>query len=338
MKYVFFILFCLVVADVSCELDLNKMQQPFVLETKRIHIPGYKDAFNPSIIRWKGKILMSFRSRHPATNTATRVGFVWLDDNFDLTGKPSLLEGVDEDSYIQDPRLIMIKDQLFMAYSDLIVNPKTNIKKRSMCLCELAYDGKKFSMSNPACFFDFDGDLNNKFEKNWVPFNYQDVLLLAYSIAPHKIFLPLVKENRCVTIALSADINPWSWGILRGGTTALLIDNHHYLAFFHSSIPIATQQSQLVSMPHYFMGAYLFENQPPFGLKKISPTPIVHKDFYTGEAHPTWKPLKVVFPCGFIFDDEYIWVSYGRQDYEAWIVKFDRAKLLKSLIPVESSF
>jgi predicted GH43/DUF377 family glycosyl hydrolase len=88
-------------------------------------------------------------------------------------------------------------------------------------------------------------------------------------------------------------------------------------------------------MVHYFMGAYLFEDSPPFSIQKISPNPIVSKTFYNGPAYQTWKPLRVVFPCGVIHNEKYIWVSYGRQDHEAWIVKLDKAGLYKSLVPFQ---
>lgn len=339
MNPFFFLILCVFTIDLSASLDLDKMQQSFVLETKRIHIPDYPDAFNPSIVRWNDSILMTFRSRDPSTGAANRVGFIWLDEHFNPKGKATLLKSSveGENTYIQDPRLIVIKDKLYIAYSDLVKQPKAEKPKRLMCLAEISYDGNTFSTVNRDCIYDFEGDINNKFEKNWVPFNYQDILLLAYSIAPHKVFLPLLGQNRCATIAESTMMNRWEWGILRGGTPALLIDKNHYLAFFHSSIPIATVQSNSQSMPHYFMGAYLFDSHPPFSLRKMSPNPIVTKDFYTGESYPTWKPLNVVFPCGFIFDTNYIWISYGRQDYEAWIVKLDKSALLKSLIPVESN-
>jgi predicted GH43/DUF377 family glycosyl hydrolase len=319
MHYLLFIFFSLLTTELPALLDLDKMEQSYILETKRIHIPSHPHAFNPAIVRWKGRLLMSFRSRDPSTNLATLVGFTWLDSNFNPVGEPQLLnliEGEIDGNYIQDPRLIVRDDQLYMAYSDLVEDPQIKRKKRKMCLCEIHYDGVRFLATHEDCFHDFDGDITNKFEKNWVPFNYYGNILLAYTISPHKIFLPLMGEKKCATLALLIDQN--------------------YLAFFHSSLNLETVQSKGKSMPHYFMGAYLFENEPPFSIKKISPHPIVSKHFYNGIPYQTWKPLQVIFPCGFVYDNEHIWVSYGRQDHEAWIIKLDRANLLKSLVPFET--
>jgi predicted GH43/DUF377 family glycosyl hydrolase len=339
MKYFFFFFWLIFATKLCAFIDLDKMQQPFVLETKQIHIPGYPDAFNPSIVCLNDHVLMTFRSRKPGTNSATLVGFVWLDKDFNLISKPELLhitEGDVPSFYIQDPRLCVINNKLYMLYSDLWEDPESKIKKRKMFVSGIEHDGIHFWTSFRESFLDFDGDRDNKFEKNWVPFDYQGIMLLSYSLSPHKIFSPLNGEKKCISVSYNNQrFNPWHWGILRGGTPALLVDNY-YLAFFHSSIKMSSVQSNGESMPHYFMGAYLFETHPPFSIKKISPKPIVSKAFYSGEPHQTWKPLRVVFPCGFIHDDKHIWVSYGRQDHECWIVKLDKAGLLKSLIPFPS--
>jgi len=82
------------------------------------------------------------------------------------------------------------------------------------------------------------------------------------------------------------------------------------------------------------MGAYIFGLHPPFTIDRMSPVPIVAKSFYNGVPHKTWKPLLVVFPGGIIVEKDFIWVAYGRQDHESWVVKFDKKKLYKSLEPV----
>src|SRR5690606_8028108 len=72
-------------------INLEERSQDFVLETKRIHIPGYPDAFNPSIVKWLGKNLLSFRFRDKETGNADPLGLVWLDSDFEVKGKPQVL-------------------------------------------------------------------------------------------------------------------------------------------------------------------------------------------------------------------------------------------------------
>ncbi len=90
-------------------------------------------------------------------------------------------------------------------------------------------------------------------------------------------------------------------------------------------------------MVHYFMGACTFSSEPPFEITSFSPEPIVGKDFYHGPPYKTWRPMCIVFPAGFIFDDNFIWVSYGRQDHEMWIVKLDREIFFQWLQPLPST-
>ncbi len=46
-------------------IDFEETSRDFVLETRKIEIPGYPHAFNPSIIRWKGELLLTFRYLPP---------------------------------------------------------------------------------------------------------------------------------------------------------------------------------------------------------------------------------------------------------------------------------
>lgn len=314
-------------------LDLNIYEQTFVLDAKQIFIPQYPDAFNPSIIKINGRFLMSFRSRNPKTGRATLVGMIWLDKNFAPLGAPQILQiekGKDPSFYIQDPRLVEIEGKLYMVFSDLWKNEES--EKRRMCIGEIEYDGIRFLLKNRKFLLNFDGEKDNKFEKNWVPFEYDNHLLLAYSLSPHKVFYPIFEKNKCTTVGFSRGNNYWNWGKLRGGTPGLLIGKY-YLSFFHSSTLLTTVQSDEKPMMHYFIGAYLFDKDPPFAIKKISPKPIVKKEFYEGPMYNTWKPLRVVFPGGFVYDEKSIWVFYGRQDHEIWVVKLDKKGLLESLIP-----
>jgi len=142
----------------------------------------------------------------------------------------------------------------------------------------------------------------------------------------------------CETIACTFGQFNWNWGELRGGTPGLLDEEKdEYLAFFHSSKEMATIHSQGKKILHYFMGAYTFASRPPFAITKMSPEPITGKGFYEGIVYePYWKPLRVVFPCGYIVNDQFIWVSYGRQDHEIWMVKLNKKGLYDSLIPVQT--
>lgn len=318
----FFLIILFLYGSLFGLVDLEASRQEFVLKTQKVAIKGFPDAFNPSIIRWNNQFLMSFRARDPSSGQASLVGLVELNEHFQPVGTAQLLYTCGLNN-IQDARLIVVDNKLYMPFSALFPCG------RRMCIAELLYDGKQFSIVKCEPLLHFDGD-GRKFEKNWTPFEYNEYLLLSYTMFPHKVFLPLFGEGKCLTVDYTQAQESWMWGEVRGGTQAFLVNNQ-YLAFFHSSIVMASQQSNGKSMPHYFMGAITFENTPPFYIKKISPEPIVGPNFYNGKTYSTWKPLRVVFPCGYVFDDKYIWVAYGRQDHEVWIVQLDKNGLMKSL-------
>lgn len=317
--------------SLQATIDLTDWNQEFLIETKKIEIPGYSDAFNPSLIRWKGKLLMTFRFREPITLRTHHIGIVWLDDDFNLVGDPTIVDMSVEKishSYAQDPRLLAIDDRLYIIYSNMVSINLTN--HRRMFIAELDYVNDKFVAKSSEGFINFKGNTNKLIEKNWVPFSYNGDLLLSYSISPHRVLKPIFNNKTLDDFSESPISLNWDWGEMRGGTTALLVDDE-YLAFFHSNKKIISKQSNNMIILHYFMGAYTFKKDPPFEITRISPEPFVKETFYTGPPYQTWTPLRAVFPEGFVFDDQYIWVSYGVQDHEAWIVKIDKKGLLNSL-------
>lgn len=333
-----FSILALAISPLYALINLENLAQDFVLETKKIEIPGYPKAFNPSIIRWKGVLLMTFRHMPNVKPFFTSyVGIVKLDENFDPIGPPQTLETQNPHSPIpsraEDTRLIAIGDTLFLVFSD---NKEEKITKKGfrVYIAQLTEDNGRFSVHNIECLSHFEGESPMIREKNWTPFDYNSNLLLSYSIAPHIIFRPFLGTGHCETFCSSNPEIRWKWGELRGGTTAT-VEGREYLGFFHSVKMMASENSQEKIVPHYFMGAYTYSLEPPFSLQRISPEPIIGKGFYSGGVQtPYWGSKKVIFPCGYIADEKCFWISYGRQDEECWVVKIDKNAILNSLIPV----
>jgi predicted GH43/DUF377 family glycosyl hydrolase len=319
-------------------MDLDEMIRDFVLETKKIEIPGHPFACNSSFTRWKGNLLMSFRTYDLVTRATKPFGLIWLNENFEPIGEPQLFELPFKNPVLasrqQDPRLITLGDRLFMVYNNQLEDV-VDREMRRMFLVEVYYDGSTFTTSEPECLRHFEGESGTRYEKNWTPFEYNNELHLAYSIIPHKILRPRMGTNACSTICSERKPFNWNWGEPRGGTQAVL-DGDHYISFFHSWTDIRTVQSDQKKISHYFIGAYTFEAKPPFCLIAVSPEPIVAKDFYRPPFYKTWKPLRCVFPAGLIVDKDFIWITYGRQDHEIWIAKIDKEALLESLVPVST--
>lgn len=337
------LLLCIASASLRADdyIDLEKSIQEFVLETKKIDIPGHPYAFNPSIIRWNGSLLLSFRIVPDIKATfLSDIGFIWLDDDFNPISEPQILSLRDSNSIspcrAEDARLVAVGKHLFMVYDDNIDSQISRGGFR-VFIAELCINGFEIEAINVESLKRFEGESVDLREKSWVPFVYDDDLFLAYSISPHKIFLPLHGFGECLTIDTTFPLVKWKWGELRGGTPGLQIDSDRYLSFFHSSIRMQSVHSNGSNIMHYFMGAYTYSSEPPFALMEMSPEPIIGKNFYNGpEYRPYWKPIRAVFPCGYIFDERHIWIAYGKDDHEVCVVKLDKRGLLDSLIPVKS--
>lgn len=344
-------LFCFVIfsaLSLNALVDLEEFKSDFVIETKQILLPDYPFAFNPSIVPWKDHYLMSFRvlatpaclikqSSEATGHYGSYIGVVELDQAFNPISSPQIISlnmspHPKAISRASDARLVQVGEQLLIVYSDS-TSQFLNQHCR-MHVAELINEEGIFIAQNEICLSRFELERPAKQEKNWVPFDYQKQLFMAYRLSPHRIFKPNLDTGECDLYCLTKNYIQWDWGELRGGTPAIALEKS-YLAFFHSSTKMATVHSQGRQVLHYFMGAYLFDLNPPFKIRQMSSQPIIGKNFYHGETYtPYWKPVVAVFPCGLVVDKDYIWVAYGRQDHELWIMKIDKEGLLKSLIPI----
>lgn len=315
-------------------IDLEELAQDWVIETRRIVIPEYSHALNPSILKISkeqipdapGTYLLSF-APFPVS---IFVGFVWLNEDFKVVSKPQVI-AMQNPSRPQDSRLIAVGKEIYIVYNDLSF---ASSRRRRLHIAKILFEKNKLSLGFIEGMYHFVKEDPLRHEKNWVPFTYQDRLFFSYSLVPHQVLYPLLeKSETCDTFSFTDSLVDWPWGPIRGGTPALRI-GEEYLAFFHSSCKLASVQSEGALIQHYFMGAYTFSKTPPFALTKISPSPIIARSFYQEEASKKKFPARVIFPCGYVYDEKYIWIVYGKQDHELWICRIDKERLLHSLIPV----
>ncbi len=317
-------------------LDFDKMVSDFILDEKQIMVPGYPDAFNPSIIRWgNGKLLLCFRYRDQVTKVANLIGFAWLNEDFVVEGDPILLTITGDLplklSKAQGPRLIKIGNIYYIAYNNSLSDKEP--EARRMILAHLHYSKNKFYINEPKLILSYKGDPKHWREKNWSPFDYKGYIHFSYTLDPHQVIKYSKTDNKYTTVAITDGFFDWDLGELHGRTPALL-DGDHYIGFFHSWKELKSEQSNGIKKSHFFMGAYRFGNKPPFQLTHISEEPIMGKTFFHAPEYTTWKPLKVIYPGGFVFNEDYIWVVYGRQDHECWVLKMDKKGLINSLAPI----
>lgn len=176
------------------------------MESKKIEIPGYPYAYNPSIIRWNGSLLLSFRiTYNPQSPFDSEIGIVRLDDEFNVIGISLFLDTRGPlmlNSRAEDGRLLQIGGNLYMVYSN---NAEAQVSKGGfrVYIAEVVVNDNSIELINKECLSQFEGESKEIREKNWVPFDYNGNLMLAYSLNPHFILQPIIGTGSCLSKAWS---------------------------------------------------------------------------------------------------------------------------------------
>jgi predicted GH43/DUF377 family glycosyl hydrolase len=223
-----------------------------------------------------------------------------------------------------------------------------------------------------------DHEFGHHSQKNWSPFDYTfkrqahheksltSKTFFVFSIFPHRI----VDTNETIsknllkthTICLTEMTEPmdqlWQWGPMHGGTNSVLVDTPYgprYLAIFHS------QNHFMISwMTTYFMGAYMFETEPPFAITHITTEPIIPTKLYTEDIDgwsfkvigvyrcsstvsrcddltlPVTHIDYIMFPMNIIQYDDKLLVSIGRNDRSGYMLVLNTTEFISTLKPVHS--
>lgn len=336
-----FLFISLVSSLVGFDLDLHQLIDPdLVLSTKKIVLPNYNKAFNPSIIKnEEGGYILVFRyCPDPYSDPwVNYIGACFLNDSFEPISTPELLpsylNGPCVKSQSEDPRVFSFKGRLYLIYNDNVeISRPWYRDRRDMYLAELKIEKGHFFLVKPLKLT-YEQKYHSSFwQKNWTPFVYEERLFLSYSINPHEVLFPNLDDGSCFPCYETDPDIDWPLGILRGSAPAQLVDGE-YLSFFHSGHQLTSSLSPQHPMWHYFMGVYTFSPEPPFRIAKISTRPIVGDDFY----FPSYHEKKVILPGGFVVTDSRIIVAFGKDDDEMWIAELDKKKLMQSLISVKAS-
>jgi predicted GH43/DUF377 family glycosyl hydrolase len=324
--------------------DLFSSNQNIVLAAQRIRLHEFPEAFNPSLIQFDGKLLLTFRNFPDLKNQwwLSETGIVLLDELFRPITTPQILSFRAKRSktpcQAEDVRLFTFRDKLFVIYNDNTDEIfYDQWRRRDMFMAELLAE----KSSNALLHWDFKIGTITKLvceekyphvlqQKNWIPFEWKNSLFFTYSIHPHEILAPNPRNGSCYSFYKTEAPIQWDYGHLRGSSAAQLVDGE-YLAFFHSGVPLRTAASGFWTLWHYFAGAYTFSATPPFEITRISAKPIMSDWFYTDP----YRIKQVIFPGGFVVKGPHIYMAYGKDDCEMWIATLDKAKLLQSLVPVK---
>jgi predicted GH43/DUF377 family glycosyl hydrolase len=341
MKFIFFSLLPFVLSATEY-LDLDAIvQNKTVIATRRYFFEDFPEGHNPSLFKVDDGYLLCFRHLPDKYECPywSYIVLVKLNENLDPISKPEILNTREKNSKTpsqsEDARIFAYRGRLFIIYNDNVEIYKPTIsQRRDMFVAELINKNGKFRLSSPLKFTYPEKYYTQWWQKNWAPFEWQERLLISYTLEPHEVVLPNLKNGECYSLYETSGSIFWEYGTLRDSSPPLLVDGE-YLGFFHSGTYLATSATQGHERWHYFMGAYTFSPHPPFALTRISPMPIVGEDFYTPSFIPDFWEKRVIFPGGFAVSGDLIYVAYGKDDREIWIATIDKKELILSLVPVE---
>lgn len=303
----------------------------FIRKIHTIDIPDAPWAYNASFIEYEEGFLMVFRYdtyKLPIPSNLpdfhNHVGLVQLDANFKPLKKWTFCKILGNRAY--DPRIFRLGNKIYILYASSAHDAPHPWISSTLCLTEVQKVANEFQVGFPLAL---KVPSQNKWEKNWVPFIYQNSLALSYTINPHLVVKPSFEDGLCSSLSTTSSLpRLWKYGPIRGGTPAILVDGE-YLAFFHSPT-----HSPIRGNCTYHMGAYTFQANVPFSLTKISPRPLSHPEFYTFKS-PV-NPSHVVFPAGIVIKDETIYVCYGENDACIKVIEIDKQGLYRSLTAIKA--
>ncbi len=154
-------------------------------------------------------------------------------------------------------------------------------------------------------------------QKNWMPFEVNGQLYLEYSISPRRI-LQYAPESGVIAFETGSE-QDWFDGIIHGGAPAVRLSEAYFLG-------VANVQRLFWYQERYYAAVfYLFEAQPPFRVKYATPlTRVVStKD-------------RVQYVTGMVLDEskEHLFLSFGVNDYDNWVVSVNVARIVGMLTEV----
>lgn len=308
--------------------------------------PGRFSAYNPALVRFRGRILMAYRvdfGYEKPFRVATAICV--LDERLhvvpgSVVALSDSIAGEAANHY--DARLLVYQDRLFVHY-----NNDWNTVPNEIFLVEL--DPDALQARSVARRLQLEGP-RQPCEKNWLLFDHDGELFAIYQVDPHivlRVDLSGSGPARCWPVYRSGwDTLAYAqrYGVLRGGAPPVRV-GESYLSLFHSRMhsqglaqanpaPVVEKLKRIpwlrqlkrwlhecLTPVRYYGGVYAFTAAPPFAPTFIRPTPILWPEREGRRQRPTpshMSPRRVVYPCGLVPLDHDRWlVSYGVHDERA---------------------
>ena len=269
--------------------------------------------FNASIIRYQGRLLMTYR--------VDRFGSeIYVCDLHGSDYDPGLSVRLELDHPAgmlarEDPRFFIFRGRLHIAF----VGVDGQQGPTTIYYARLSDDFRVEQVYRP-CY-----SQRAKWEKNWGFFEYDNELYAVYTISPHVVYR-IDGNTAYPAFGVPNDLKWETGGELRGGASPVRIGDEFWHVFHGMRV--------IGGVRMYSVGAYKFAASPPFRPLAITPTPMVLGNLTTRPEG--WKNA-TIFPAGAILDGDRWLVSYGEHDAWITIAEFNRTAMEAAMVQQPAS-
>lgn len=291
----------------TCELRTSMGRG---VKRDRLDLP--EGHFNPSMIRWRGRLLLATRDSWGHS----RVALWWLDNQrpdwsgaWTATPIGSYAANHPEAPRLEDPRLFVAPDpdSFEMKVHAAFNLPDAYPPKR----VQVGYVRFAADLSGIEHTEVFRSPAGNAYEKNWSPIYYASPdsrdpgeIRWVYAMKPQHVVMG--KQGWTTDNPL-----PWAGGVMRGGAAPVRVGNFYY-SFFHGCL-------KRFSGSVYTIGCYVFEANPPHRIVRQTPVPLVWPEL-PGPDESVVKSY-VLWPGGAVLHAGSWWLACGVDDCHCRIVR-----------------
>lgn len=259
-------------------------------------------AYNPSLIDFDGKRLVSYRFHPDLKHWRTQ-----LEIQCDGEALPVSVPDQYEKHSHEDARFFTYLGKLYLSCTI----SRSRVQGQSVDPCVIIFGeivkGKKaWTFRNWRQPIVGKNDMTGA-EKNWVFWEWDKKLLFSYKTSPHHLVCEMGIGND-ISRSWKTESPVCPFGDYRGGTQSFPFQGN-LMRFVH--VVKNNKEAKLYWL--YHLAAIVFESKPPFRVLKVSREPILTgNEAYTPYcAH--WKP-RIVICYGAVKDGDGWIVSYGNND------------------------
>ena len=270
--------------------------------------------FNPAIIEHHNKLYIALRTEdyfnRPKAFYRSRIYIGELEGTV-VKNIQLLVQDINNPN--EDPRLSTIDGNLFLSFvSDLRRQIKGHTSTKYIPAMKCAEIPRNMRVDKAVLPNILNNATPQSRQKNWLFFQGNDQKKwIIVDLDPMNVWDATSSlSNPSKKIQKERIMTDWEYGTIRSSTTPIFIEEVGlYLVVFHSFLPPENKQGRV-----YFVGHCFFNSN--FDIVAYSKKPILMPQFYPE------PPLKhrTVLPYAAIRRDDFITLSCGVNDREAWLV------------------